>query len=61
MLKLQLKRFLRDPRVPYVFRQVNLVKKQLNSEPGFAFYGFVFIEKALVGPVSNTNNSFQSS
>ena len=63
MLKLQLKSFLSDPRVPYVFQQVNIVKKQVNTipfEPGFAFYGFIFLEKALAGPVSITNNGFHS-
>ena len=57
MLKLQLKSFLSDPRVLYVFQEVNIVKMQVNtihSEAGFAFYGFIFLEKAFVGPVSIT-------
>ena len=64
MFKLQLKSFHNDPRVPYVFQQVNIFKKQVNtihSELRFDFYGFLFLEKALVGPVSITNNDFQSS
>ena len=51
MFKLQLKSFLNEPRVSYVFQQVNIVKKQVNtihSEPRFAFYGFLFLEKTLV-------------